>query len=100
MPLSGERLIQFNHNETMQTIPKIILLARIETEKHFIGWTGRYNDTPQFEERPRPVALVFSRDLSERARAEEFARREGYSVLTMPDTDDVLQKARQAILTA
>lgn len=39
-------------------------------------------------------ALVFSRNLSRRPQAEDYAKANGYAVRILDDTDDVLERAR------
>lgn len=85
----------------MNTENRILVLARME----FTGvkFTGRYrkpdgvNYVPETETCWRPVALVWSSNLSDIGRGREFADKEGYKLLVLPNTSDVLDIARKQI---
>lgn len=75
----------------------MIVLARKVQDTEFVEMTGKYNDTPLFKDIWKPEALVYSSDDRELTKAKDFAKIEGYSVFVLPDTDDVLNVAKQMI---
>lgn len=82
------------------TTAQVIVLARMENTG--VRETGRLirrdcNYFPETEACMRPVSLVWSRDMSRLADAKVFARAEGFRVLVLDDTDDVLTVARNLV---
>lgn len=52
---------------------------------------------PEFRSALKPRAVVWSRDLEDRAAAERYAGQRGYHVYIMDDTKDVLERARTQV---
>ena len=80
---------------------QIIVLARVENTG--IKKTGRWikegvNYYEETESAPEAKAMVYSRDLADLDRAEEFAADEGYEVFLLPDVEDVLDHAREMVM--
>jgi len=83
----------------VELLKRIVLVRVTQT-----GWrkTGKLirpdgvNWIEESEQAPKPEAcnwgLLGESNLS---KAKEFAKREGYKVLVMPDTEDVLEQARK-----
>ena len=82
--------------------PQVIVLARIQNTG--LRKTGRWirpdgvNYVEDTESCSVAVALVWSRDLDDRVKAEDFAQREGYEVMVLDDTEDVLERAKANLL--
>ena len=80
----------------------VIVLARVENTG--MRLTGRHirpdgvNWIEETECCSVAKALVWSRDMSELASAKRYAKTEGYKVLVLPDTDNVLSVARATVL--
>ena len=76
---------------------QLIVLTRVDMDG--IEPTGRHilrdsNWIREHRPAPNPRAMVFSSRMDDIQRAGDFARKEGYDVLVMDDTDDVLDRAR------
>ena len=85
----------------MKTQNNVIVLARMENTG--TRETGRHirpdgvNWIPETESCTVAKSLVFSSDMSRLPDAYLYGRVEGYTVLVLPDTTDVLQVARNTI---
>lgn len=77
-----------------------IILARVDIEKEFVEYGGRYNDTPFFKDVPVAKACLWTiYDSNEELRkARQYAKKEGFTVIQLPDSEDVLKKAKDKML--
>lgn len=76
---------------------QLIVLTRVEMDG--MEPTGRYvmrdkNWFPECKPARAARAMVFSSCMADIHRASAYASKEGYDVLVMDDTDDVLDRAR------
>lgn len=100
----GKSLDFGNWIEYCWIMNKVIILAKVTNDG--IRFTGKdirpdgVNWIPETTSCAKPVALVWSRDMSRIDDAHAFAKKEGYSVFIMEDTEDVLNLARNKILTS
>lgn len=79
----------------------LIVLARVEMSG--VRTTGRMvkRDLNWFQEAvaaPEAKALVYSSDMADLEKARAYAATEGWSCWVMPNTEGVLQKARERAL--
>ena len=83
---------------------KIIVIAWVELDGG-IRTTGKYirpdgvNYVEEIERCPKAFACVWSRKMEDLEKAEEYAKKQDRKVLILVDTEDVLDRARQIVLS-
>ncbi len=81
--------------------PMVIVIAWTDmTGSEPTGRTVRRNgyDRPEFVTCAAPHALVWSRDPADRAAGQAYAQANGYHLMVLEDTDEVLDRARDLVM--